>query len=135
MDPISLIVAAVVAGASTAAREAAGTAVKDAYGGLKELIRRRFGGDQDAEAQLEQAEQNPEGDHTQLKDRLLAEGADRDEELLAAARALLEQADPDGVRAGKYGDISKFGGVNISGGKGIVVGDRSTVTMTFDERD
>jgi len=133
MDPISLIVAALVTGASTAAGETAGTAVKDAYSGLKELIRRRFGGDQDAEAELEQAEQNPEADHTQLQDRLAAEGADRDEELLAAARTLLEQADPDGVRAGKYGDPSKFGGVHISGGKGIVVGDRNTVPMTFNE--
>jgi hypothetical protein len=125
MDPISLILAAVVAGASEAARETAGTAVKDAYTGLKEIIRRRFGGDRNAEAELEKAEQNPEADHTLLKDRLEATGADRDEELLVAARALLEQVDPDGR---KYG-------VKISGGKGIVVGDHSTVTMTFDERD
>jgi hypothetical protein len=129
MDPISLIVAAVVAGASTAARETAGTAVKDAYSGLKELIRRRFAGDRDAEAELEKAVQHPEGDHAQLKERLQATGADRDEELLAAARVLLEQADPNGVRAGKYGHMT------ITGGKGIVVGDRSTVSMTFDERD
>ena len=128
MDPISLIVAAVVAGASTAAGETAGTAVTDAYSGLKELIRRRFGGAQDAEAELEKAEQNPEGDHTQLMDRLQATGADRDEEVLAGAQALLEHVDPDGARAGKYN-------VKISGGKGIVVGDRSAVTMTFSERD
>jgi hypothetical protein len=128
MDPVSLILAAVVAGASEAARETAGTAVKDAYTGLKKLIRRRFAGDRDAEAELEKAEQNPEADHALLKDRLEARGADRDEELLLAAQALLERVDPDGARAGKYD-------VKISGGKGIVVGDRSTVTMTFDERD
>jgi hypothetical protein len=128
MDPISLIVAAVVAGASAAARETAGTAVKDAYSGLKELIRRRFSGDKDAEAQLEQAEQNPDGDQTQLKDRLEATGAGRDGALLAAARTLLEQVDPEGARAGKYD-------VRISGGKGIVVGDRNTVPMTFNDRD
>src|SRR5215207_7286996 len=120
MDPISLIVAAVVAGASTAARETAGTAVKDAYSGLKQLIRRRFGGDRDAEADLEKAEENPDSDQSQLKDRLQAAGVDRDEELVAAAQALLEQVDPEGARAGKYN-------VKITGGKAIVVGDRNTV--------
>jgi len=126
MDPISLIVAAVVAGASTAARETAGTAVKDAYSGLKQLIRRRFGGDRDAEADLEKAEENPDSDQSQLKDRLQAAGVDRDEELVAAAQALLEQVDPEGARAGKYN-------VKITGGKAIVVGDRNTVPMMFNE--
>jgi hypothetical protein len=128
MDPISLIIAAVTQGALSAVGDTAGTAVKDAYGGLKALIRRRFGGDPDAEAELESAERQPEGDHAQLEDRLRAAGADRDGELLAAARSLLERVDPEGARAGKYD-------VKISGGKGIVVGDESTVTMTFNERD
>jgi hypothetical protein len=128
MDPISLVIAAVTAGATAAIQDSAGTAVKDAYAGLKALIRRHFGDDRDAEADLEQAEQRPEGDHSALEERLAASGADRDKELLAAARALLEQVDPDGARQGKYD-------VTISGGKGIVVGDQSTVSMTFDERD
>jgi hypothetical protein len=128
MDPISLIVAALTAGATAAVQETAGTAVKDAYEGLKALIRRRFGGDRDAEAELDNAEQDPQGDQSQLKGRLLATGADRDEELLVAARAVLERVDPAGARAGKYD-------VTISGGKGVVVGDRNTVPMTFNERD
>jgi hypothetical protein len=39
MDPISLILAALGAGALAAAKDTAGTAVKDAYQGLKTLIR------------------------------------------------------------------------------------------------
>jgi hypothetical protein len=44
--------------------------------------------------------------------------------LLRAARALLEQVDPEGARGGKYN-------VTVTGGKGVVVGDQATVTMNF----
>jgi len=38
MEPISIIVEALVAGASSALKETAGKAVKDAYQGLKDLL-------------------------------------------------------------------------------------------------
>ena len=43
MEPISLILAALAAGAAAAAKDTAGTAVKDAYEGLKALIKKKFG--------------------------------------------------------------------------------------------
>ena len=43
MDPISLIVAALAAGASAAVKDTAGQAVKDAYSGLKALVKRKLG--------------------------------------------------------------------------------------------
>jgi hypothetical protein len=45
MDPISLIIAALGAGALAGAKDTAGTAVKDAYQGLKTLIKKKFEGD------------------------------------------------------------------------------------------
>jgi disulfide oxidoreductase YuzD len=42
MEPISLILAALAAGATGAAKDTAGTAVKDAYEGLKALIKKKF---------------------------------------------------------------------------------------------
>ena len=42
MEPISLIIAALSAGAIAAAKDTAGTAVKDAYQGLKTLIKNKF---------------------------------------------------------------------------------------------
>ena len=45
MEPISLIIAALVAGATAATKDTAGQAVKDAYEGLKTLIKRKFEGD------------------------------------------------------------------------------------------
>ncbi|MCZ8361568.1 MAG: hypothetical protein O9338_01940 [Microcystis sp. LE19-251.1A] len=42
MEPISLILAALAAGAVAAAKDTAGTAVKDAYEGLKALIKKKW---------------------------------------------------------------------------------------------
>ncbi len=128
MDPISLIIAALAAGAVAGVQDAAGQVVKDAYKGLKALIRRRFAGNQEAEAALDQAERQPESDQPQLAEHLRAAGAAHDEELVKAAQALLKQHDPAGARAGIYE-------VHITGGKGIVVGDSATVTMTFNDGD
>jgi hypothetical protein len=126
MDPISLILAALAAGATAAVKDTAGEAVKDAYAGLKALVRRRFGGDSKAEAELDAVEREPGADPVALRAQLEGAWADHDDEILRVARELLEQLDPEGARAGKYR-------VNVSGGKGVVVGDNATVTMNFDE--
>jgi len=118
VDPISLIVTALVAGTSDAARDAAGAAVRDAYAGLKSLIRRRFGGDEPDELAT------PAQHEESLKERLQAVGADQDEELVRAAQEVMKHADPEGTRAGKYN-------VTITGGQGIIVGDKNTTTMNF----
>lgn len=118
MDPVSLIIAALIAGASAGAKATAATAVEDAYGALKGLIRRRLG-----RAEVPALEQ-PEAERERLAELLRDAGADRDEEVVRAAQAVLAQLDPAGARGGKYD-------VNISGGKGIVVGDAATVTMNF----
>lgn len=130
MDPISLIVAALAAGAIAGVKDTVGQVVKDAYAGLKGLIRRRFAGNREAEAVLDQSERVPEADQVraQLAQHLRAAGAADDEELIRAAQAVLQYADPAGAKAGKYD-------VRITGGKGIVVGDAATVTMTFKDSD
>ena len=128
MDPISLIIAALAAGAMAGVKDTASRAVTDAYTGLKALLRHRFAGNRPAAAALEQAEQQPGSDQAPLAEYLRAAGADHDEELIRTARALLEHADPAGSAAGKYN-------VRITGGKGIVVGDAANVTMTFNDGD
>jgi hypothetical protein len=128
MDPISLIIAALAAGAIAGVKDTAGQAVKDAYAGLKALLRRRFTGNRQAEAVLDQSERQPDADQALLAQHLRDAGAGDDEELIRAAQAVLEKADPAGARAGKYN-------VRITGGKGIVVGDSANVTMTFNDGD
>jgi hypothetical protein len=92
VDPISLIVAALAAGAAGGLKDAAGEAVKDGYNELRGLLQRRFGGKPDAEIALEKHAEKPEVWEAPLRDALAETGADRDEELIAAARKLLEAA-------------------------------------------
>lgn len=124
MDPLSMIVAALAAGASAAVKDTAGQAVKEGYAALKALVKRKFGGKQTAEAVLENHEAEPEVWGRPLEKELADAGADQDEELVLKAKELLALADPGGTAAGKYN-------VAISGGKGIYVGDKGTVTMNF----
>jgi hypothetical protein len=126
MDPISLVIAALVAGAIAGVKDTASQGVRDGYNGLKALIRRRFAGNPEAEAALGQSEQQPESGQTRLAQHLQAAGVADDDELIRAAQALLREVDPAGARAGKYD-------VRITGGKGIVVGDGATVTMNFND--
>ncbi len=128
MDPISSIMAALTAGAVVGVRDTAGAAIKDGYGGLKALIRRRFGGNREARAELDLAERQPAVATGELARHLQAIGAETEEELIMAAQAVLRLVDPAGAQTGKYD-------VHINGGKGIVVGDQATVTMTFSDGD
>jgi hypothetical protein len=122
MDPISLILAALVAGASAAVKETAGDAIKNGYNVLKALIVRRFKDEPDAQGEVDAVERAPDADHTRLRQRLQATGASADEDLVRAARELLERIDPEGARAGKYN-------VTVTGGKVGAIGDHANVTM------
>ena len=98
MEPISLIIAALVAGAA----KAAGDAAPDAYNGLKALIKRKFAGEPKAEMVLEEHEQDPETYEAPLKKKLAEAGADKDEEIIKVARELLKQIKSEEPAAGKF---------------------------------
>jgi hypothetical protein len=133
MDPVSLIVAALVAGAAAGGKDVASSAIKDAYNGLKALLVKRFrkkAASQpsataiDPIAVLEAHETEPSRWTGSLEDALRDSAADHDQEILAAAKALLEQADPSGSAAGKYR-------VDLRGAQGVQVGDHGQMTVTF----
>ena len=131
MDPVSLVVAALVAGLSAGVGDVAQQALKDAYSGLKGLLVRRFGADEKAVSTLDQLESEPEVYQQALAKRLEAVGVGQDPEadgeLVAAAQKVLAQADPSGTAAGKYT-------VTITGGiQGVGAGDRNTVTQTISQ--
>jgi len=119
MDPISLILAALVAGAAAGVKETADSAIKDAYAGLKALVARKLGRDGAA-----QAPADSDAERAALEGQLRSAGAGSDQELIDAANTVLKSADPDGWNAGKYK-------VTISNSKGIVSGDYNQVTMKF----
>ena len=95
MDPITLILAALVAGTT----KAAGDVVPDAYKGLKALIQEKIVGKPVAEAMLDEHEKDPETYAAPLKKNLLEAGVDQDAKILKAAQELLEQLKPE-VTAG-----------------------------------
>lgn len=91
MDPISLIVTALAAGAATAAKDTTGAAIRDGYQGLKALIERKLAGNPAAQVVLHEHEKDPDTFAAPLKKKLAEAAVVHDTEILGAARALLEQ--------------------------------------------
>jgi hypothetical protein len=92
MDPLSLIVAALTAGAAAAAKDTAGAAIKDGYQGLKALLQRKLAGNQAATVVLEEHAKDPDTFDAPLRKKLAEAALDQDPEIRHAAQMLLEQA-------------------------------------------
>jgi tetratricopeptide (TPR) repeat protein len=109
VDPVSLIVAALAAGAAAGGKDVASSELKNVYNGLTALLVKRFRKHTanqptatpalpaDPVAMLEAHETKPDSWKAPLEQALKATGADQDQEILAAAKAILEQADPQGA--------------------------------------
>ncbi|MFP4650990.1 MAG: hypothetical protein ACLFM4_01035 [Phormidium sp.] len=121
MDSLSLILAALVAGAS----QAAGKAIPDAYKGLKALIKRKFSGEKTAEVILDEYEADPDTYEAPLKKKLVETGVDKDKEIVEAAKTLLKQLEDVGIVSQKY--QVQFEG-EVKGGQ---IGDNNTQTNNF----
>lgn len=142
MDPITLIVAALLAGASAGAKDLTSDVMKDSYAAFKGLLSRRFHSAADAAQEdlvrsdspatkvaivpdviLEAHESDPETWDRPLRDALSSTGADQDEEILLAAQAVLDAA-------GVAESLGKYR-VDVRGAQGVQVGDHATMTNTF----
>jgi hypothetical protein len=124
MDPVTLIVTALAAGAASALQDDAKEAVKAAYARLREMLKQRFSGHKVGELALAEYEAAPDMWEPQLRAELAATGAENDPDLVDAAQALMSLVDRAGARSGKYY-------VSIRGSQGIQVGDHNTQTNTF----
>jgi RIP homotypic interaction motif len=124
MDPVTLIVTALAAGAALGVQDAASGAVKGAYASLRALVMKRFAGRTAAEAVLAKHDGAPETWQDPLTKELAEAGADRDMDLVAAAQALMSLVDAAGSRAGKYA-------VDVRGAQGVQVGDHNTQDNIF----
>ncbi|MDY7003947.1 MAG: hypothetical protein SWX82_08300 [Cyanobacteriota bacterium] len=118
MEPISLILTALVTGA---AETTAGSLVKDIYQNLKGLIKRKFADNSAANMILEEHEKDPETYEAPLKKKLIAGGIDKDKEVIKKAQELLEKLKPEEAATGKFnlkisGDVKGIVG-EISGGE------------------
>lgn len=124
MEPVSMIVGALAAGALKGAGESATQAVKDAYAGLKAAVAARFAGKPAAEVMLAEHAKDPEVYDRPLAKELTAAGADTDPRIVNLAQELMALLDQDGATAGKYH-------VDLTGAQGVQVGDHNTQTNTF----
>ena len=127
MDPVTLIVTALAAGAASPLQDGASAVVKDAYARLKALVTRRFAGRPGGELVLAEYEAAPQTWEKPLAAELSASGAEGDADLVAAAQALMNLVDEAGSRSGKYL-------VTVNASQGVQVGDHNTQTNTFGPR-
>ena len=128
MEPITLLVTALAAGASAgtidALKDNAKEAATAAYARLRGLARKRVAGRPDGQLALERYEAAPQKWEAVLTDELTAAGAANDAELVTAARALMELIDQAGAKSGKYN-------VTIKDSKGVQVGDGNVQVNRF----
>uniref|UniRef100_UPI004055D1A3 hypothetical protein n=1 Tax=Candidatus Electronema sp. TaxID=2698783 RepID=UPI004055D1A3 len=90
-------------------------AVKAAYKGMKDVLLRKFGADSDLADAVKKLEKQPDAKWRQdaLQGEAEAAGADKDEEIIKAAQALLDavKAQPGGgVKISVTGDGNIFSG-------------------------
>ena len=123
MDPITLIVTALAAGAAQGMTDSVSAMMKDAYASLKARVKEKLGGKPGAELVLAKHEQAPETWQAPLVAELAEAGADRDRELIAAAKALLDLIGEAGG-AGKYT-------VDVRGAQGVQIGDHNRQDNMF----
>lgn len=126
MDPMSLILSALVAGAA----KTAGNVAQDTYIGLKALIKRKFEsqGKSGSATILDKYEEKPEKTKPLLEDELAEASADKDEEIIKLAQKLLEQLHPQEAAEGKFN-------IQISGGEvqGLIQQNTGNVTQNFNK--
>lgn len=124
MDPITLIVTALAAGAALGLKDTTSAAVKDAYDALRELARKRLNGRRDGDLVLDRHAEAPATWQGPLAAELTDAEAGSDVALLAAAAAMMSLADTAGFSAGKYD-------VDARGAHGVQIGDGNTQHNAF----
>jgi hypothetical protein len=124
MDPVTLIVTALAAGAATALQDGVSSAVKDAYTRLTALVKKRFAGHPDRELVLARYEQAPQVWDKPLVEALTAATSAGDQDLVMAAQALMHLVDAAGSAEGKYQVV-------VHGSQGVQVGDHNIQHNTF----
>lgn len=118
MDPITAAILAVV---PALASDLLSSATKDAYDGVKAIVRRKWGEKSAIETAIVAVEEKPEsqGKAAVLQEEVAAVGAAQDPELMAVVQQLIETLKQGGGAAAKAVEgIS----INISGGtvQGVV---------------
>jgi hypothetical protein len=125
MEPVTLIIGALAAGAAAAGKDVGKQAVKDAYDALKSVIKKWFAEKQkpEGETALAKYEGKPQVWEAPLKDSLVETGADKAPEILKAVEVFKQalQRTPEGQKV-----IAKYN-LDITGSQVGVIGDHAKI--------
>jgi len=126
MDPVTLVVSALIGGLTAGLTDTAKAATKDMYDALKARLMKKAETNEDAQDAIAKVEKQPESKARQelLKEELGKLSLDNDEELLKLAQSLLDALKESSDKAGKYN-------VDVQNSQGIVIGDNPNVTQNF----
>ncbi len=120
MDPITLIVAALAAGAAAGAldtvKDGAKAGVQAAYAKLRALATSKVAGNPTAEEALAEIGADPETWKAPLAKKLTQLDAGNDADLVAAAMEFMDLFDEAGAKSGKYN-------LTIANAQGVQIGD------------
>jgi hypothetical protein len=114
---MELILAALIAGATAATKDAAGAAVKDTYNGLKALLKKKFEKDALAQAMVDAKPEEIKQAEVLLKNKIVEAGVDKDNEITELAQDLLDKLkeQPGGQDIINQTQTSTMSGVNAGG--------------------
>jgi hypothetical protein len=121
---VEIILAALLAGLVTGTQNTVATAVQDAYTGLRDALKRLFAGRLAAQEAVDEYVKDPDAWKAKLETHLKDVGADQDQDVLAAAKLVMQYASQNKQATGKYI-------VNNAGSTGNQFGDGNTQTFTF----
>src|SRR6266446_3787327 len=102
MDPITLILTALVSGTTASVKDTASQAVKDTYNGLKTLLHNKLAGKPSTEMALAEYEKKPDVWKTPLEEGMKEAGIVQDTAIIEAAQKLMTLVQPQQAAQGKY---------------------------------
>ena len=123
MDPVTLIVTALAAGASTGLGETVSQAIKDVYAALKSKVKNALADRPDGDVVVERHEAEPDTWRAPLESEITHTDLATDEAVLDLAQRLLALVE-EGGGGSKYR-------VDLSGAQGVQVGDHNTQNVQF----
>lgn len=123
MDPITVIVTALIAGAAAGGSDAAAAAVRDAYAAIRNRLS-QAGRDAETTAAIEANEAAPGENVAAIEAAVTRTGLGSDQEAGAAASRLLANLSSDRIEQAKSL-------IDLSHAQGVQVGDHNTQNNTF----
>jgi hypothetical protein len=134
MEPLTLIVSALTAGAAAASKDIVSQAVRDAYTGLKNFILHRVASKPEVKDALQQVEKKPDSRarHDVLKEELEAAGVSGDESVRKKARELLDLLKVHGLLSANTYHAQQEGSGAIAQGSGAIAAGERGVTIQGD---